>query len=142
MTGFPFATVGLDLDGTLLDTSAELSASVNHRLAALGHPPLSDDEVRSMVGRGARHMLTEGVHPALVEEMVRRCGGGRVAFVGDSIFDAEAARGAAVPSVAVSFGFGTGPVEALGADAVIHGYSELVRVLRELGRSSADPPHL
>ncbi len=71
--------------------------------------------------------------PDLIHEMVARCGGGRAAFVGDSHFDIEAARNAGVPSIAVSFGFLSGPVERLGADAVIDHFDELVEVLKGLG---------
>ncbi|MDF2384425.1 HAD hydrolase-like protein [Nostoc ellipsosporum NOK] len=66
-------------------------------------------------------------------EMIRRCGGGRAAFVGDSIFDTLAARNAGVPSIAVSFGFLSQPVAELGADAVIDSYAELVPALERLG---------
>ena len=57
--------------------------------------------------------------PAPLHEAIARAGGGRAAFVGDSITDADTARAAGVPFVAVSFGFSDRPVEALGADAVI-----------------------
>jgi phosphoglycolate phosphatase len=67
-----------------------------------------------------------------VLEMIARLGSGRAAFVGDSIYDTQAARNAQVPSVAVSFGFHDRPVEDLGADAVIDSYNELVPVLRTL----------
>ncbi|WP_164255950.1 HAD hydrolase-like protein, partial [Stenotrophomonas maltophilia] len=70
-----------------------------------------------------------------IREMIRRCGGGRTAFVGDSIYDTMAARNAEVPSVAVRFGFLSQPVEELGADAVIDSYAELVPVLERLGTS-------
>jgi phosphoglycolate phosphatase len=70
--------------------------------------------------------------PLPIREMIRRCGNGRAAFVGDSIFDTQAARNAGIPSVACSFGFLTGPVEALGADAVIDHYDQLVPVLEKL----------
>ena len=72
--------------------------------------------------------------PAPILEMIDRCGGGRAAFVGDSIFDIEAAKAAGVPSVAVSFGFLDRPVETLGADATIDHFSELIPTLRALGR--------
>lgn len=71
--------------------------------------------------------------PAGIREMIRRCGGGRAAFVGDSIFDIEAARNAGVPSIAVSFGFLSQPVGTLGADAVIDHFDELVPSLERLG---------
>ncbi|MEW5999853.1 MAG: phosphoglycolate phosphatase, partial [Pseudomonadota bacterium] len=32
MTDFPYQIIGFDLDGTLLDTSPELTVSVNHTL--------------------------------------------------------------------------------------------------------------
>ena len=71
--------------------------------------------------------------PAPLHEALARAGGGRAAFVGDSIVDAEAARAARLPFVAVSFGFSDRPVEALGADAVIDSYAELVQALNLIG---------
>ena len=65
-------------------------------------------------------------------EMIARLGNGRAAFVGDSVYDTMAAKNAGVPSVAVSFGFLDRPVGALGPDAVIDGFEELVPVLRTL----------
>lgn len=69
-------------------------------------------------------------------EMIRRCGGGRAAFVGDSALDVEAARNAGIPSVAAGFGFLTQPVDALGADAAITGFESLLPVLRALAPTS------
>lgn len=70
--------------------------------------------------------------PAPLHEAVARAGGGRAVLVGDSITDADTARAAGVPFVAVSFGFSDRPVEALGADAVIDRYGELIATLRTL----------
>jgi phosphoglycolate phosphatase len=70
--------------------------------------------------------------PDPIYEMIRRCGGGRAAFVGDSIHDMMAAKGANVPSIAVAFGFLHQPVEELGADAIIHHYDELIPTLHAL----------
>ena len=61
MEPFAFDLVGFDLDGTLLDTSGELAASVNFTLAQMGRATLTRDEVRRMVGLGAKHMLAEGI---------------------------------------------------------------------------------
>jgi phosphoglycolate phosphatase len=69
-------------------------------------------------------------NPAPIHAMVQRAGGGRAIFVGDTINDIAGARNAGLPSIAVSFGFLEGPVEELGADAVIHHFSELVPVMR------------
>lgn len=73
-------------------------------------------------------------HRAPIDEMIRRLGGGRAAFVGDSIYDIMAARNAEVPSIAVSFGFLLQPVEELGADAVIDSYDELIPTLERMVR--------
>ncbi len=62
MNEFPFAIIGFDLDGTLLDTSDELTASVNHTLGLMGRDPLSRDQVKPMVGLGAKHMLKVGIN--------------------------------------------------------------------------------
>ncbi|MBD8679209.1 HAD-IA family hydrolase [Sphingomonas sp. CFBP 13720] len=223
MQDFPFAIVGFDLDGTFIDTSGDLTAAVNHALAAAGRPPLTREQVVPMIGGGARHMLKLGMtatgggddaeldrlHPLLldhyaaniavlsrpfpgamavldelgalgvkvaivtnkleslahkllgelgiadrfacviggdtmgpgrskpdrapIDAMIERCGGGAAAFVGDSVFDIQAARNAGIPSVAVSFGFLMQPVAELNADAVIDRYADLVPTLRMLG---------
>ena len=227
----PFAIVGFDLDGTLLDTSAELAASVNHTLASLGRDPLPRERVLANVGLGARTMLTKGVlaaggteeeakaalptllghyeehlgdgsvayagaeaaldklaaagtvlavvtnkyerfaetllsrigwrdrfrcviggdtmgpgrakpDPAPIHEMVARCGGGRAAFVGDSVYDVRAARAAGLPVVAAAFGFSVGPAEATGADASIGHYRELIPALRRLAAVAEGAPAL
>ena len=218
----PFDIVGFDLDGTLLDTSGDLAAAVNHALASVGREPLAVARVIPMIGGGSRHMLAQGMaatggcteaeldtlqqrllsyyeaniavetepypqcldtldrlaamgarlavvtnkterlakvllgalgmtdrfvtiiggdtlgpgkakpSPAPIHEMIARCGGGTAAFVGDSIFDIDAAKAASIPNVACSFGFLQQPVEELHADAVIDGYEELIPALERL----------
>jgi phosphoglycolate phosphatase len=61
MIDFPFDIVGFDLDGTLLDTSGDLTAAVNHVLALAGKPLLSVSEVKPMIGGGAKLMLEQGL---------------------------------------------------------------------------------
>lgn len=61
MEPIAFDLVGFDLDGTLLDTSGELTASVNYTLSEMGRNSLTLAEVRPMVGLGAKHMLAEGI---------------------------------------------------------------------------------
>lgn len=58
---FPFAVVAFDLDGTLADTAPDLSAALNHALAALGRPAIDPATVRHMVGHGARALLARGL---------------------------------------------------------------------------------
>lgn len=227
MNDFPFDIVGFDLDGTLLDTSVDLANAVNHALAHAGRAPLSVEEVKPMIGGGAKKMLERGLeatggyteeemedlyHRLLtfyeaniavgtvpfpgtlaaldqldamgvklavvtnkfehlaqkvlvqlglrdrfvaliggdtmgkgnskpsavpIHEMIARAGGGRAAFVGDSIFDTLAAKNAGIPSVAVSFGFLMQPIEELGADVIIDHYGELIPALARLMPQSA-----
>lgn len=73
--------------------------------------------------------------PDLLLAMVERCGG-PAAFVGDSIFDVEAAHAAGLPVIACSFGYRQQPVEALGADAVIDDFAELIAALGALSRTA------
>jgi phosphoglycolate phosphatase len=55
------ATVVFDLDGTLVDTAPDLCASLNYALGTLGRPPVSAEDVRHMVGHGARALLEKGL---------------------------------------------------------------------------------
>lgn len=221
MTHFPFDLVGFDLDGTLLDTSGDLAAAVNHALGSVGRATLPVAAIKPMIGGGARHMLAQGMaatggcdeatldllhrrlldhyeaniadltrpypgaldvldalaargvtlgimtnklerlarmvldalgltgrfasivggdtlgvgkpSPVPIRAMAAACGGGRAAFVGDSVYDVEAAHAAGLPVIACSFGFLQQPVGTLGADAVIDGYGELIPALERLG---------
>ncbi len=222
MTKFPFDIIGFDLDGTLVDTSGDLTAAVNHVLVGVGRPPVSAEMVKKYIGGGAKLMLEQGmlatggipdgefkpyyrqllsyyeanvsVHSrpfdgalalldqldamgvryavvtnkfeslavklltdlglahrmgcilgadtlgkenakpsgAPIFEMIKRCGGGRAAYVGDSIYDVMAAKNASVPSVAVSFGFLHGSVGELGADVVIDHFDDLIPTLQRI----------
>ena len=69
---------------------------------------------------------------ATLQETIRLAGGGRSVLVGDSMIDGGTARAAGTPFVAVSFGFRDRAVEALGADAVIDSYEDLIPTLRAL----------
>lgn len=219
-----FEIVGFDLDGTIVDSSFELAASLNHALTIGGHPTIKSDDVKQLVGMGARHMLemalaktgpvdrdevrtlmpiliahyeahigtncpifpgfidaidtlsASGVRLAVVtnkfealavklldhlnlldrfvtviggdtmgqgrgkpepdglHEMVRRCGGGRAVFVGDSIHDVHAAHAAGLPSIAVRFGFLHQPAETMGASAIIDHFGDLLPTLGALSR--------
>lgn len=70
--------------------------------------------------------------PAPLIETIRRAGGGRAAFVGDSISDTGAARAAGVPCIALTFGFADRPAEQLGADLLIDHFDALIPALERL----------
>lgn len=61
MQDFPFEIVGFDLDGTLLDTSEDLGAALNHALSLVDRPPIEPDLVRNLIGGGARQMLDKAL---------------------------------------------------------------------------------
>ena len=54
-------TVVFDLDGTLIDTAPDLTAAMNHVLTELDRPTLAEEDVRHMVGHGARMLLRRGL---------------------------------------------------------------------------------
>ncbi|KQV81683.1 HAD family hydrolase [Rhizobium sp. Root1220] len=51
------ALVVFDLDGTLLDTHADLVESLNHTIAALALQPVTYDDLTHLVGHGAKVMI-------------------------------------------------------------------------------------
>ncbi|WP_288415966.1 HAD-IA family hydrolase [uncultured Novosphingobium sp.] len=61
MTNFPFAIVGFDLDGTLLNTLGDLAGAVNYTIELEGRAPIPVDEVRPLVGGGSRKMLAKAL---------------------------------------------------------------------------------
>ncbi len=48
----PDRLIVFDLDGTLVDSRADLSASANHLRAAWSLPPLSEEEIGRLIGHG------------------------------------------------------------------------------------------
>lgn len=56
-----YQTYIFDLDGTLLDTLADLAASVNAALRTFGMPEHSLDDIRSFVGNGVRLLMERAV---------------------------------------------------------------------------------
>jgi phosphoglycolate phosphatase len=64
-----------DLDGTLIDSRADLVASVNHVLAAFGRPAVDSPTLAGYVGHGARALLERAlgpVEPWRIDEGMRR----------------------------------------------------------------------
>lgn len=57
MADFPFRIVGFDLDGTLLDTHADLGAALNLALRGVGRAEIPVGQARDLIGGGGRNML-------------------------------------------------------------------------------------
>jgi len=67
--------VCFDLDGTLVDSRADLAAATNHILGDMGRPPLPDEVLWSFVGDGARRLIERALGdapPALVDDALAR----------------------------------------------------------------------
>jgi phosphoglycolate phosphatase len=57
-----------DLDGTLIDSVADLANSVNYTLGKLGLPLHTTDEIRSFVGDGVEKLIKRSLGPAQMEK--------------------------------------------------------------------------
>jgi phosphoglycolate phosphatase len=57
--------VAFDLDGTLIDTIADLAAALNLTLTMLGAPEIPEPRVRSLVGNGVEQLVLRGLAESL-----------------------------------------------------------------------------
>lgn len=58
-----YKAILFDMDGTLLDTLADMVSAVNHILSVHGWPRRTTEEVRAFVGNGARRLMERAVPP-------------------------------------------------------------------------------
>lgn len=58
-----YRAVLFDLDGTLLDSLADLADAVNHMLADLGHPAHPQDAYRYFIGEGVEKLVERALPP-------------------------------------------------------------------------------
>lgn len=64
-----YKTVLFDLDGTLLDTLADLRSSTNRALAKFGFPERTLEEIRAFVGNGIKKLIDRAVPSGTDEEV-------------------------------------------------------------------------
>ncbi len=83
--GRPLSAVLFDLDGTLLDTVADIALALNRVMIEYGAKPLEENEVRRMIGRGSPILieraaaasgraLDEATHAAMIERFFHHYG--------------------------------------------------------------------
>ncbi|MFM7350145.1 MAG: HAD hydrolase-like protein [Erythrobacter sp.] len=84
------------------------------------------------LGKGEDGQFIAKPHPAPILKAREVTGGGSFVFIGDSSYDARAAKGAGVPFVAAAYGYCDKPARELGADAVIDSFGELIPALAAL----------
>lgn len=58
---FKARRIVFDLDGTLVDTAPDLCRAMNHVLGEVGRPAVPVEQVRHMVGQGARKLIERGL---------------------------------------------------------------------------------
>ena len=78
--------VAFDLDGTLIDSRADLAAATNHVLRTFGLPEIPAQSVYALVGEGARRLVERALGPTRagdVDEGVRRF----LEFYGEHLLD-------------------------------------------------------
>jgi phosphoglycolate phosphatase len=85
------------------------------------------------LGKGADGQFIAKPHPAPVLKAREACRATRFLFIGDSTYDARAAKDAGVPFVAAAYGYCDAPVESMGAAAVIDSFAGLIPALERLG---------
>jgi phosphoglycolate phosphatase len=66
-----FSHLIFDLDGTLVDTKADLAAATNYMLAALGLPQVALEQVTGYVGNGARVLVEKALGATNVHLVTR-----------------------------------------------------------------------
>lgn len=57
VTAAGIQAVLFDLDGTLVDTVADFDVALNHMLQKLALPPITQQEIRLIIGKGSIHLI-------------------------------------------------------------------------------------
>ena len=62
-------TILFDLDGTLVDTAPDLIIAHNHVMEKFGFPSRAPDQIKALVGMGAKSMMNKTLWNTAKEEM-------------------------------------------------------------------------
>ncbi|MFC4276377.1 HAD-IA family hydrolase [Achromobacter aloeverae] len=90
LTALDGATIAFDLDGTLVESAPDLIGAVNATLIAEGHEPLTYEEGRPYISRGARWLLQRSLDIAGEPDPAARTAalfGRFISYYGDHIAD-------------------------------------------------------
>lgn len=63
-----YKLVIFDMDGTILDTLADLTNALNHTLKHFGYPERTQQEVRSFLGNGSRYLVEHALPEAIATD--------------------------------------------------------------------------
>jgi phosphoglycolate phosphatase len=85
--GLAYEHVAFDLDGTLIDSRADLAAAVNHVLRAFALPELPPATLYGYVGDGARTLVERALGPTH-QERLRSALAAFLAYYGEHLLDA------------------------------------------------------
>jgi phosphoglycolate phosphatase len=85
------------------------------------------------MGKGPDGQFLAKPNPAPVLKAREVLGGGSFVFLGDSTYDARAAKDAGLPFVAAAYGYCDKPASQMGAAAVIDSFAGLIPALESLG---------
>jgi phosphoglycolate phosphatase len=70
MSAAPARAIVFDLDGTLIDSKADIAAAVNHTLSAHGYERLPEATIATYVGDGARLLVARAARLAVADPRV------------------------------------------------------------------------
>ncbi len=133
----PFPNVRETLD-RLAEAGARLSVCTN-KPSVLADLLLRELELDGYFERVIGPERTRAKKPA-ADHVHDALGAGhhRAAMVGDSAPDVDAAKAAGVPSIILSYGYSEKPAGSLGADRLIHEFSDVPETLAEIWRTVSD----
>ncbi|MGE0040775.1 MAG: HAD hydrolase-like protein [Vicinamibacterales bacterium] len=116
-----------DLDGTLTDSAPGIVRSVNHALGVLGHPPVPEDDIRSLIGAPLSQIFAHVLGPLDRDTMDRGIAAYRERFNDIGVFENRVYPG--IPGALADLGASGGRLQVVTAKPV----ASARRVLEHFG---------